>query len=148
MSAATQIRLIHVACRNLGLDEDTRRDLQLVATGKSSLTAMNDRELEAVVAALKARGFKPTSGKTGGESHRKTASRGDTRFAHVLWGKLVKAGSVNTSGARGLNGFIRTRFEAAWGAVPLDVDQMQDAAQIATVVEALKAMCRRAGIEL
>ena len=49
MSAATQIRLIHVGCRSLGLDEDTRRDLQLVATGKSSLTAMNDRELEAVV---------------------------------------------------------------------------------------------------
>ena len=144
MSSATQIRLIHVACRNLGLDEDTRRDLQLVATGKSSLTAMSDRELEAVVAALKARGFKPTA--SGGR--RKAASRGDTRFAHVLWGKLARADAVKTPGAGGLNAFIRQRFEAAWGAVPLDVDQMQDAAQIATVVEALKAMCRRAGIEL
>ena len=144
MSAASQIRLIHVACRTLGLDEDTRRDLQLVATGKSSLTKMSDRELEAVVAALKARGFKPSQN----AGRRKAASRGDTRFCHVLWGKLTRADAVKTPGARGLNAFVRTRFESAWGSVPMDVDLMQDAAQIATVVEALKAMCRRAGIDL
>ena len=56
MTAASQIKLIHVACRDLGLDEDTRRDLQLVVTGKDSLKAMSEPELEAVVAALKAKG--------------------------------------------------------------------------------------------
>ena len=66
----------------------------------------------------------------------------------MLWGKLVKAGAVAAPGAKGLNGFIRTRFEKAWGAVPLDIDQMRDAGQIATVIEALKAMCRRAGVKL
>lgn len=143
---ATQIKLIHVAARELGLDEDTRRDLQLVITGKASLRDMSAAELDRVVDALKARGFKP--GRHVARKGRRTAERGDTRFVHVLWGKLVKAGAVDAPGVKGLNAFIRTRFEAAWGAAPLDVDLMQDAAQIATVIEALKAMCRRAGVRL
>lgn len=140
-----QIALIHVAAKALGLDADTRHDVQLAATGKASLTDMTPAELDQVVAALKAKGFKPGFK---GKGFRKPAMRGDVRFAHVMWGKLAKAGSVGTPGPKGLNKFIRERFEAAWGAAPLDVDQMQDHAQIATVIEALKAMCRRAGITL
>jgi hypothetical protein len=137
------IKTIHVGCRALGLDQDTRRDLQLAATGKASLTEMSDGELARVVDALKARGFKPSNGKT-----RPAAARGDVRFCHVLWGKLYGAGAVDKRGALGLNGFIRARFEKAWGSVPIDVDQMRDPAQIATVAEALKGMCKRAGIVL
>lgn len=141
-----QIRLIHVAARELGLDEDTRRDLQLVTTGKASLTEMTAGELDSVVEALKARGFAP--GTKFARKGRKAAPRGDIRFAHVLWGKLVKAEAVEGRGAKGLNAFIRARFEKAWGAAPIDVDKMQDWKQIATVIEALKAMCTRAGIDL
>lgn len=144
MNATAQIKLIHVACKSLGLDQDMRRDLQLLTTGKDSLTAMTDVELEAVVAALKKRGFKPTAG----AAKRKAASRGDVRFCHVLWGKLFAVGAVKQKGAAGLNVFIRQRFEQAWGAVPIDVDQMKDHQQIATVIEALKAMCRRAEVQL
>ncbi len=146
MTRATTIRMIHVAARELGLDQDTRHDLQMGAVGKASLKDMSDPELDRVVAALKARGFKASSGAS--RKGRPTATRGDARFAHVMWGKLYRAGKVDKGGAAGLNAFIRVRFEAAWGAVPLDIDQMRDAGQIATVVEALKAMCRRAGIAL
>lgn len=153
---AAQIKLIHVGCRTLGLDQDTRHDLQLVATGKASLTMMSEAELEKVLAALKSKGFTPSAGhgagdcaKSGGRKpKRQAAARGDVRFCHVLWGKLVLAGAVNLAGAKGLNAFIRVRYAAAWGAVPLDVDQMQDWRQIATVIEALKAMCARTGIDL
>ena len=144
--AHPQIRLIHVAARELGLDADTRHQLQLVATGKASLADMTPAELDRVVEALKARGFKP--GRRVSTKGRQAAARGDVRFVHVLWGKLTRARAVDAGGAKGLNAFIRKRFEASWGAAPLDIDQMQDAAQIATVIEALKAMCRRAGIQL
>lgn len=140
----TTIRMIHVAARDLGLDEDTRRDLQLVATGKASLTEMSDAEVEMVAAALKARGFK--AGRAGSKS-RPLAPRGDVRFAHVLWGKLVAANAVQARGAAGLNAFVRARFEKTWGAAPLDIDQMRDAKQIATIVQALKGMCDRAGVD-
>lgn len=136
------VRTIHVACRQLGLDAETRHDLQLRVTGKASLTDMTPAEQEQVLSELKARGFRMAGGK------RPAAKRGDTRFAHVLWRKLHEAGAVEQKGARGLNTFVRKRFEGAWGAAVLDVDQMRDPAQIATVIEALKAMCKRAGIHL
>ena len=138
---AALIRTIHTACRQLGLDEETRRDLQKQVTGRDSLSVMTNPEREAVLAALKERGFKPAF-----KGARKTADRGDVRFCHVLWGKLFRAGTVEKAGARGLNAFVRSRFEKAWGAAPIDIDQMRDAEQIAAIAEALKAMCRRAGI--
>ena len=147
MVANTVLKTIHVACRDLGLDNDTRRDLQVLVTGKDSLTAMTPAEHLAVLEALKQRGFKPSAGKAK-SSHRRPATRGDIRFCHVLWGKLVRAGAVDLPGAAGLNAFIRARFEKAWGAVPFDIDGLRDWKQIATVIEALKAMCGRAGIEL
>ena len=147
MTANTVLKTIHVACRDLGMDNDTRRDLQLLVTGKDSLTAMTPAEHLAVLEALKAKGFKPSAGKAS-RTHRRPATRKDIRFCHVLWGKLHKAGAVDLPGAAGLNAFIRARFEKAWGAVPFDIDGLRDWKQIATVIEALKAMCLRAGIDL
>lgn len=147
MSTNSVLKTIHVAVRDLGMDNDTRRDLQLLVTGKDSLTAMSPAEHLAVLEALKLRGFKPSVGKAS-RNHRRPATRGDVRFCHVLWGKLVKAGAVDLPGATGLNAFIRARFEKSWGAVLFDIDGLRDWKQIATVIEALKAMCLRAGIDL
>ncbi len=138
---ANTIRMIHVAARQLGLDEDTRRALQLAETGKASLATMTDAEGDKVLQALKQRGFKAAS------KARAAAPRGDIRFAHVLWGKLHAAEAVKVKGAAGLNAFVRARFEKAWGAVPLDVDQMRDGRQIAALLQALKGMCDRAKVE-
>lgn len=38
MTSKTLQRMIHVGCKQLGLDNDTRHDLQLVATGKASMS--------------------------------------------------------------------------------------------------------------
>ena len=140
MTRALQ-KLVHVGCRELGIDGETRRDLQLVVTGKESMHDMDEADLTKLVTALKERGFKPHAGKA-------RAKRGDVRFAHVLWGKLHKAGAVSQGGAKGLNAFVRARFEKTWGAAVFDIDTMQDARQIATLIEALKGMCTRAGIAL
>lgn len=150
---ARLIRLVHVGARELGLDDDTRRDLQLTVTGKASLAAMTEGEIGRVVDALKARGFRPSAGPAGGKGgtkgmRRPAAPRGDLRFAHVLWSKLARAGAVDQAGAAGLNAFVRARFGAAWGAEPIDVDTLRDGRKIATLLEALKAMCRRAGVEV
>lgn len=147
MTANTVLKTIHVAVRDLGMDNDTRRDLQLLVTGKESLKEMTGAEQLAVLDALKERGFRPSVGKAS-RTHRRPATRGDIRFCHVLWGKLVKAGVVELPGAVGLNAFIRARFEKSWGAVPFDIDGLRDWKQIATVIEALKAMCGRAEIKL
>jgi phage gp16-like protein len=139
------IATIHVACKQLGIEQEARHDMQLRVVGKASLKDMTPAEQLQVLEHLRSQGFKTT---TPGNARRKRASRGDVRFCHVLWTKLAQAGAVDVAGAKGLNAFIRAAFGAAWGSVPLDVDQMHDHAQIATVIEALKAMCTRAGIKL
>lgn len=145
MTRALQ-KLVHVGCRDLGIDGETRRDLQLVVTGKESMHDMTEADLTKLVNALKERGFRPHAGKA--RKQRPAAKRADVRFAHVLWSKLHKAGAVDQGGAKGLNAFLRARFEKSWGAAVFDIDAMQDHRQIATLIEALKAMCARAGVEL
>lgn len=149
--SATTIRMIHVACRDLGLDQDTRHELQERVTGKASLSDMNERQLKLVVDELKAKGWTPVQKKTpkkGGKPFRNFASRGDIRFCHVLWGKLVAAGVFAVPGHEGLNAFARTVLEKTDGATILDVDQLRDHKQIALLIEVLKNRCARAGVDV
>jgi len=148
-------RMIHVGCKQLGLDDETRRDLQLVATGKSSMSAMTDADLLKVVEALKQRGFAPTgnsyfAGRKGSfkRGSKGQAARADVRFIHVLWTQLAAAGALKSPDRAGLNAFIRSRFEGKWGAVPIDVDAMHDPSQINDVIRALKDWCKRDGVVL
>jgi len=149
MTALNLRRLIHVACRDLGLDSDTRHDLQLAVTGKASLSDMTEPEMLRVVEALKQRGFKPGfNGGSKGSKSRPAAPRTDLRYIHVLWGMLGKAGVLKRPGRDGLNAFIRSRFEGKWQSVPIDVDALRDAGQINDVIRALRDMCARNGVEV
>lgn len=139
-------RQIHVGCKHLGIDADSRHDLQLLVTGKASMADMTDAELRKVVEALEERGFK-AGYKGGAKGRRAPAPRGDLRYVHVLWGLLGKAGKLERPGRDGLNTFVRARFEGKWQSVPIDIDALRDAGQINDVTRALKAMCARAGIE-
>ncbi|QFQ88248.1 DUF1018 domain-containing protein [Paracoccus kondratievae] len=154
-AALTLKRMIHVGCKQLGLDDDTRRDLQLVATGKTSMADMTEAELRQVVEALKNRGFKPygntyfTSAKGNGRPKgHAMAPRADLRFVHVLWKLLGEAGVLKRPGRAGLNAFIRSRFEGKWRSVPIDVDALRNAGQINDVIQALRDMCHRAGVSV
>ena len=56
---AKLIQLIHVAKRELGLDDTAYREaIASVAKGKSSCAQLLDRELEALLASFKSAGFK------------------------------------------------------------------------------------------
>ena len=132
MSAAL-IRAIQVGCRQLGIDQDSRRALQLRLTGKESLSDMSDAERRSVLDALKARGFTPAA-KSG---QYRMAERADIRLIHVLWGALGRAGTLRNPSRKGLNAFIQKRFGKIWGAVPADVDMLSEHKQIEDVLAAL-----------
>lgn len=142
MNARQLQRTIFVACREMGLDSDARHDLQLRVTGKASLSDMDEPELRAVINDLKAKGFRLARG-----TRRPRARRADVRYCHVLWRLLHEAGAVHTPGAMGLNAFVRSRFEQAWGYTPIDIDAMQETSEISDVVEALKQWCDRVGVD-
>ncbi|MGR3481655.1 gp16 family protein [Salipiger marinus] len=136
-------RMIHVGCRQLGLDAEARRALQQQVTGKASLSEMTAAELRLVVDRLTKDGFRAET-----RGRRKPAPRADLRLIHVLWRKLGEAGVLERPDRAGLNTFIRARFEARWGAVPADVDMLRDWQQIDAVLQALIAWGRRAQIDV
>ena len=136
-------RLIFAACRQLGLDDDARRDLQVSVTGKSSLRDMSDGELKLVVNRLKEDGFTDTPR----NPRHKPAPRNDLRMIHVIWRKLGQAGVLRDPSRAGLNRFIRARFEKTWGSVPADVDMLREWKLIDDVIQALKSWGQRAEID-
>lgn len=133
---------VFVACRELGIKDQARREMQERVTGKSSLSEMTDPEIELVVNHLVNSGWTPSAPK------HTAAPRRDVRFIHVLWSKLSDAGKLDNPTREGLNRFIRRRFGDHWGSVPADVDHLRDAEQIAEVIEALKKWCKREGVAL
>ncbi|MFN3662349.1 gp16 family protein [Yoonia sp.] len=137
-------RMIHVGCRQLGLDVQARRDLQAVVCGKQSMSDMTEAELTAMLDRLKADGFQPATKST---QRRPAAPRGDLRLIHVLWRKLGDAGALERPDRAGLNTFIRSNFERSWGSVPADVDMMRDHDKIAAVIKALSDWGKRAKID-
>lgn len=143
MSRALQ-KTIHVGCRELGIDADTRRELQKVITGKASMSDMDTSELLSVVKALRDRGFQRAQT----PQRYARASRADLRLVHVLWAKLGEAGVLDKPGRAGLNAFIRSQFGNVWASVPVDVDALRDDTQINAVISALKSWCARAGVPL
>ncbi|QAX29288.1 gp16 family protein [Leisingera sp. NJS204] len=134
---------IHVGCRELGLDSDGRRDLQLAVTGKASMKDMNEAELNSVLRRLKSDGFKASSG----GKKQKLAPRADLRLVHVLWRELGAAGALRDPSRKGLNKFVRARFENTWQSVPADVDMLRQHDQIDQVIQALKSWGKRADID-
>ena len=134
---------VHVGCRELGLDSEARRDLQLVVTGKASMSDMDEGDLTRVLERLKESGFKPVSASKG----RKRAPRADLRLVHVLWRKLGEAGALKEPSRAGLNAFIRKRFSERWGYTPVDVDALTEWSEIDDLIQALKAWGQRAEID-
>lgn len=143
MNRALQ-KTIFVACRELGLDDQARRDLQVVTCGKESMKDMTDADMKAVIDRLKSDGFQITQTRA---KRQPAAPRSDLRLVHVLWRKLGDAGALERPGRDGLNAFIRSQFETTWGSVPVDVDALRDHDKIAAVIRALKSWGKRANID-
>ena len=97
------IKLVHVARRELGLDEDAYRAILTAQAGKSSLAAMNAGEMSRVLEYLKAQGFKVR--KTPGD--RKQASGKDASKVRALWLMLHELGAVRDPSEAALTAYVQ-----------------------------------------
>lgn len=148
MTARALQQQIHMACRDLGLDAETRHDIQIAACGKASMRNMSEADLQLVLGHLKQRGwkggFKPASK---GRGTRPLAPRKDLRLVHVLWKKLGEKDALRDPSREGLNKFIRARFGKHWQSVPADIDMLREWEKIDAVIQALKSWGERADID-
>lgn len=134
---------IHVAKKQLGLDEDTYRDLLARVTGKRSAKDMSDAERQAVLDEMRRQG----AGTGGGF---KAASNGarkrlEGRFAkklQALWIAGWNLGVVRERTDEALVAFVRRQTHID------HVRFLVDAAEARKAVEAIKAwLAREAGVD-
>jgi len=128
---------IHVGCKQLGIDEEDRRDLYERVTNKRSLTDMSPAEQAQVVDELKRLGFKPTS-----KASRKGLEGQYAPKLQALWIACWNLGLTRSKTDASLLAFVKrqtgvdhTRF-------------LRHAEDANKVIEALKAwMAREAGVD-
>ncbi|VFZ07977.1 gp16 family protein [Klebsiella pneumoniae] len=106
MSRTSMIKVIHIARRDLHLDDDTYRALLgSVVPGKSSCREMTIIELQGVIQALEAKGFKS---KPQRRSKRRMSAPSDVSLKiRAIWKTMFNQGFVRDGSDIGLDRFVR-----------------------------------------
>jgi len=111
------IRLVHVAKRDLNLDDDTYRAMLVAATGQASSADLSVPQLERVLAHMKKSGFtvrhkaradRPRDSRhTAGTLSRPIAQDAQSRKIRALWLSLHKMGAVRDASEAALGAYVK-----------------------------------------
>lgn len=131
MSRTKLIAALHVAAKEAGLDEETRRDrIAVITGGKRSAKDCTDAELMQVVAALRGPG----------PIRRRRADSPVARKARALWISLHALGQVSDPSEKALAAFVKRQH----GVEDLAFVRADKAR---SVINALKDWATRAGVD-
>lgn len=134
------IKLIHVARRELGMqDEDYRNMLAGMPAlgGRTSSADLSINGLELVLKALQAKGFKIRSkGPTQNAPVRKLADDPKSKLARHLWLRLRDAGVLRDPSEKALNTYVENRTGVA------DLAWLTNQ-QVDYIIDSLKAWLKR-----
>jgi len=135
------IRLIHVAKRDLALDDDTYRAMLMAATGKDSSANLSVPQLERVLAHMKKSGFtvrhkaradRPRDSRHAtGTLSRSIAQDAQSRKIRALWLSLHEMGAVRDASEAALGAYVRR-------ITSIDALKWISADQASHVIETLK----------
>lgn len=104
MNRKELIRIIHVAKRDLCLDNETYRSLLLSHGGKESTLEMSDAALHRVFSAMKKMGFKVKSKPAPNKP--KSSIERQISMIRGLWLELADIGEVRDRSDRAMNAFV------------------------------------------
>lgn len=126
MSRRTMLACVHIARKDLGLDEGAYREVvSRVSGGRcSSAGDLTERELERMIASFKARGWRGGAPKRSGSAH--------VRKIWALWGDMCRKGVVREPTRAALRAFVTRMTDVG------DPEWLTPA-QAIVVIEALKA---------
>lgn len=128
---------IHIAKKQLGLDEDDYRQILLDESGRTSSGDCTEAELERVLKRFEALGFKPLP-KAGATGASRPAQHPVARKARALWISLYHLGAVESPSEKALESFAKRQLKCerlVWA----------NQSQGYKLIEALKAMALRHG---
>ena len=125
---------MHIAKKDLRLDEDDYRQIIADETGKTSAADLSEAELDAVLARFKARGWQPTPKRPSN----KQAQHPMAKKARALWISLHQLGEVRDPSEKALETFARRQLRC---------ERLVWAKQSHgyRLIEALKKMAERGG---
>ncbi len=126
MSHRDMLAKIHIARKDLALDEDAYRGLLRRVAGVASSRDLSDRQADAVITELKRLGWKPKA------ATRALAQRPDLRKLYALWGAL-HAGPLDRDALRS---WVAARFRVS-------APEFLKPHQIREAIEQLKAWQKR-----
>ena len=122
---------IHIAKKELGLDDDTYRDVLERVTGNRSSSKLTEPARLKVIAEFKRMGWK------GFTKGRKRSDKPYVRKVFALWGELKRAGIWREDSQKSLRNFVKKLTGC-------DDPEWLDYGQASQVIEALKKMKERA----
>ncbi|MFO1038127.1 MAG: regulatory protein GemA [Geminicoccaceae bacterium] len=128
MDRRAQLALVHMGRKQLGLDEDTYRQLLERVAGRRSAGELKPSQLRSVIGEMRRLGFKDRPVRKLKEpQHRKIAA---------LWAELRRAGVLREKTDRALDAFVKRQT---------GVERLEwlDATQSNRVIEALKSWGKR-----
>lgn len=139
MTKSQLIKLIHIAKRQLGLDDETYRALLVTETKKNTCSKMLKHELEKVYDALKRKGFNYSGVKKGAAQTVKTADwRGDIKKIRAIWITMGHQGFISDSRDRPLDAFVERMTKKFTGGLGIKTLAWLDSNLARHVLESLK----------
>ena len=137
----TQIAKIKIAKKDLGMDDDTYRDMLEMLSGKRSAADLDFHERNSVLQENKLR-WKPKRKKVGPKARTRTkarpkASQGDK--IRALWLELAELGIVKNKSEAALMGYIKRMTKGQY-----EAPQFCDEETASRVIESLKQWRKRA----
>ncbi len=139
---ATMIAKVHLAKKQLALADESYRDILRRVTGQESAGALDERDLDRVLAEFKRLGWKPKPNRTG------TSKHAQIRMIHAVWADLCKLGIDAEDEAAALRAFVARQTKTAANPAGVSDPAFLDSHQANKVLEGLKAWrtrLRRAG---
>lgn len=124
---------VHIAKKDLGLDDDAYREVLYGITGERSAGRCSDQQLVAVVERLRARGWQPRAGG-------KQSDNPQARMIFAIWGELGRIGALHTPTRPGLRAYCNNL-------VGVEDPEWLSPEQAAKVIESLKHWQKRAKLE-
>ncbi|MGC1400190.1 gp16 family protein [Candidatus Binatus sp.] len=100
-----ELAAIHVAVKQLGLDDSTYRALLFATTGHRSAAELDDGQRQQVIELLRSRGFKRTPAEE--KRARRMADNRQLAMIRGLWKKLHYAGALSNPSDRHLSAFVK-----------------------------------------
>lgn len=141
MQRANLIKLIHVARRELALDDDTYRVMiGRVVPGKTSCRDLKPAELERVLQAMQEQGFKR-------RQPSRTVPAGVTDKIRVIWRIMHREGHVTDGSDKALDAFVQRTTRVKNGGAGVARLAWLRGDQASVVLESLKRWHMRCMLE-